>query len=127
MIIGIEHIAIYANDTKALADWYIKYLDVKVVSDNLKGVYFIAFSDNSMLELCPNPAEKNKIAELETPGIRHLAITVDDFDAAAAKIKESGVEILQEPTTAPNGAITMFFRDIEGNILHFIKRPSPLV
>ena len=126
MIKGIEHIALYSDDTKALADWYAKYLGVKIVSDNGKGVYFIAFPDGSMLELVKTDS-KNQPTGLEVPGIRHLAIAVDDFEEAEAKIREADTEILQEPVTAPNGAKTMFFRDIDGNILHFIKRPKPLV
>ncbi len=126
MIKGIEHIALYSKDTKALADWYIKYLEAKIVVDTGNGVYFIAFPDNSMLELV-NADKENQPTPLEAPGIRHLAITVDDFERAEAKIRKAGVEILQEPLVAPNGAKTMFFRDLDGNILHFIKRPSPLV
>lgn len=127
MIKGLEHIALYTKNAKALADWYVKYLETKIVVDTGNGVYFIAFSDGSMLEIVENSKEENVPTPLETPGIRHLAITVEDFEAAEAKIREAKTEILQEPQVAPNGAKTMFFRDLDGNILHFIKRPKPLV
>lgn len=127
MIIGIEHTAIYAKDTKALADWYVKYLDAEIVYDNGKGTYFVAFSNKSMIEICKNEAEENELTSLEKPGIRHIAITVDDFDAAVEKIKSANVEILKDASVSAKGIGTMFFRDIEGNILHFISRPAPLI
>ena len=127
MIKGIEHIALYTKNAKALTDWYVKYLGTKIVVDTGKGVFFVAFPDGSMLEIVENSKEENIPTPLETPGIRHLAITVDDFEDAEAKIREANTEILQEPLVAPNGAKTMFFRDLDGNILHFIKRPEPLI
>ena len=127
MIIGIEHTAIYANDTKALANWYVKYLDAEIVYDNGKGTYFVAFSNKSMIEICKNEAEENELTSLEKPGIRHIAITVDDFDDAVEKIKSANVEILKDASVSAKGIGTMFFRDIEGNILHFISRPAPLI
>ena len=51
----------------------------------------------------------------------------DIFEETVETIKYSGVEILTEPVTLPNGVSTMFFRDIDGNILHLISRKNPLV
>ena len=127
MIRGIEHIALYTKNAKALADWYVEYLETKIVVDTGKGVLFIAFPDGSMLEIVENPDESTIPTSLETPGIRHLAITVDNFECAEGKVRKAGTEIMQEPLVAPNGAKTMFFRDLDGNILHFIKRPAPLI
>ena len=45
MKIGIEHIAIYAKDTKKLSDWYKNLFDGEIVYDNKKGTYFVAFSE----------------------------------------------------------------------------------
>lgn len=127
MITGIEHVAIYANDTKKLSDWYVDLFGGSIVYDNGKGTYFVAFSDKSMIEFCKNDTETNELTDLEKPGIRHIALSVDDFDGAVSKIKAANVEILKDATVAPNGIGTMFFRDIEGNILHIISRPNPLV
>ena len=88
MKFGIEHIAIFAKDTKALSDWYKDLFDGEVVYDNGKGTYFIAFSDKSMIEFCCAP-EENVPTETNVAGIRHIAISVDDFDAAVEKINEA--------------------------------------
>ncbi len=123
---GIEHIAIFAKDTKALSDWYKDLFDGQVVYDNGKGTYFIAFSDKSMIEFCSAP-EDNVTTEANAAGIRHIAISVDDFDAAVAKITSAGVQVVTEASVSAKGIGTMFFRDPEGNILHIISRPQPLV
>ncbi len=126
MKFGIEHIAIFAKDTKALSDWYKDLFDGEVVYDNGKGTYFIAFSDKSMIEFC-SAADENVPTEPNVAGIRHIAISVDDFDAAVSKIKATGAPVVTEASVNAKGIGTMFFRDPEGNILHIIYRPEPLV
>ena len=127
MITGIEHVAIYAKDTKALSDWYCRVFDGTIVYDNGKGTYFVAFSDKSMIEFCKNPQEDNLPTELEAPGIRHIALSTDNFDQAVAKVKGEKVEILKDAVISDKGIGTMFFRDPEGNILHLISRVKPLI
>lgn len=127
MITGIEHIAIYANDTKALSDWYVNMFDGEIVYDNGKGTYFVAFKDKSMIEFCKNTDENNELTALDKPGIRHIALSVDNFDEAVAKVKGAEVEILKDAVVTEKGIGTMFFRDPEGNILHFISRVTPLI
>ena len=127
MITGIEHIAIYAKDTKALSDWYCKTFDGEIVYDNGKGTYFVAFSNKSMIEFCKNENEDNLATGLEVPGIRHIALSTDNFEDAVARVKNSGVEVLKDAVVSDKGIGTMFFRDPEGNILHFISRVKPLI
>ncbi len=126
MKIGIEHIAIYAKDTKSLSDWYKNVFDGEVVYDNGKGTYFIAFSDKSMIEFCLADTD-NVPTELTVPGIRHIAISVDNFDELVCRVKAQNVEILKDAVVSDKGIGTMFFRDPEGNILHLISRKTPLV
>jgi len=127
MITGIEHFAIFAKDSKKLTEWYVENLNAKIVFQNDAGVYFIAFSDKSMIEICPNVDEENIPTKLNAPGLRHVALSVDNFEEAVERVRSLGVEIVEEPVTFPNGVGTMFFRDIEGNILHLISRKTSLI
>ena len=86
MKIGIEHIAIFAKDTKMLSDWYKDLFDGEIVYDNGKGTYFVAFSDKSMIEFCTASSETVP-TELSVGGIRHIAISVDDFAPLVDKVK----------------------------------------
>ncbi len=128
MVKGIEHVAIFAKDTKALCDWYVDMFNLRVVYDNGKGTYFAAFESGDMIEFCLCNEESALIGD-KTQGIRHLAIAVTDdgFDTLVEKLKNSGVEIVTEASVSAKGIKTFFFRDIEGNISHLIYRPNPLV
>lgn len=127
MVFGIEHLAIIAKDTKALTDWYTKMFDTEVVYDNGKGTIFLAFSDKSMIEFIPAEESEREDLAPKRQGIRHIAISVDDFENAVSRLMAENVEVVAEPATSAKGISTFFFRDIEGNILHLIYRPEPLV
>ncbi len=127
MKFGIEHLAIIAKDTKVLTDWYTKMFDTSVVYDNGKGTIFLAFSDKSMIEFIPCEETEREDIQPKRQGIRHIAISVDDFDASVEKLMKENVEVVTAPSTSAKGISTFFFRDIEGNILHLIYRPEPLI
>lgn len=126
MKIGIEHVAVFAKDSKALTDWYKNLFDCEIVFETGTGIYFIAFADKSMMEICP-ASTVNVPTELTIAGIRHIAISVDDFDMLADRVRKTGAEIISDAVVNENGVGTMFFRDPEGNILHLISRKTPLV
>ncbi len=128
MIMGMEHLAIISKDTDKIKNWYQKMFGGEVVYDNKKGTYFLAFPDKSMIEFIKSELD-NGINELKTGGIRHIALGVskEEFDPTVAKLREENVEVLTEVSESASGIKTFFFRDIDGNILHLIYRPDPLV
>lgn len=127
MIKGIEHIAVCSKDTKALKEWYERVLGFKEVYNNGKGTYFVAAPDNSMIEII-TASEIKENGLLSDSGIRHFALSVspEDFDLDVQKIRDEKVEIVTE-VVEKNGVKTFFFRDIDGNIFHFIAREKPLI
>lgn len=126
MITGMEHTAIFAKDTKALADWYVKVFAFEIVYDNGKGTYFVAAPDKSMIEICVADTEPVK-ASVSDFGIRHIALSTDNIEEMVETLLNEGVEVITPFKMSPNGVGTFFFRDIEGNILHLIQRPKPLI
>lgn len=129
MVTGIEHIGIVSKDTAALKDWYMKVFGGKVVYDNGKGTYFLAFEDGSMIEFVS--ASSNKGDEEERmAGIRHIALTVsaDAFDEIVPVLKaDERVEEVHDVSENAKGLKTYWFKDIDGNFMHLIYRPEPLV
>lgn len=127
MIKGIEHIAICAKDTKALAHWYVDVFGWKIVDDNGKGNYFLKAADGSMVEVMQSNGE-DFTSSLFEGGIRHIALSIGaySFDTMVAKLKGVGVEVVTDVTVAESGVKTFFFKDIEGNIFHLIYRPVAL-
>ena len=61
---------------------------------------------------------------MRTPGIRHLAVKVDDFDEGVKDLESKGIKIVQFVDAGPNRLA--FFLDPEGNILHLIHRSEPI-
>lgn len=128
MVKGIEHVAIFAQDTKKLSEWYAKMFDLRLVYDNGKGTYFLAFPSGDMIEFCSSQAPSGTTDD-KACGIRHLALTVEesDFDAMVSKLKAEGVAVVADTAESKTGVKTFFFRDIEGNVSHLICRPEPLI
>ena len=125
MKIGIEHIGIFTKDTESLKDWYIKMFDWKVVYDNGKGTYFLKADDGGMIEFVKTETDGGTHG-MNASGIRHIAISVDNFDELVKKLTDAGVKVLTEASVNAKGIGTMFFEDPDGNVLHLINRPSPL-
>lgn len=119
---GIEHTAIATPDPEALATWYQRNLEMPIVH-RYAGNVFVRASDGSMLELIPSEGDPVATA-MKTPGIRHIAIKVDDFDEGVKDLESKGIEIVQFVEAGPNRLA--FFLDPEGNILHLIHRGEPI-
>jgi glyoxylase I family protein len=61
---------------------------------------------------------------VKTPGIRHLAIATDNFDADEKDIESKGIKIWERVNAGGNRLA--FFSDPEGNILHLIHREQSI-
>lgn len=123
MFTGIEHFAIASPDPKRLAEWYAAYLGFRI-NYEYAGNYFVRAADNSMIEIIPAKGERG-LSERFTPGMRHVAISVDRFDEALSELKRKGVTLEGEPYESQGNRL-VFFSDCDGNLLHLIERPHPL-
>jgi len=123
MFLGLEHTAIASPDPKKLADWYVQHLDFRI-NFTYDGNYFVRASDGTMLEIIPSVGERAP-QQMKDPGIRHLAISVTDFDQATEELKRRSVPLLGEPFTNQGNRL-VFFTDCDGNLIHLIQRPRPL-
>ena len=127
MKVGIEHLGIFTKDSAALRDWYVKTFDWKVVYDNGKGTYFLKSENGVMLEIMQSEIDGGS-HDMKATGFRHLAlsVSVEEFETIADKLKQNGVKVLTDAAVSAKGVGTMFFEDLDGNVLHLISRPSPL-
>lgn len=123
MFKGLEHTAIASPDPRRLAQWYVDHLEF-VINFEYLGNFFVKAANGSMLEIIPSEGDR-AAQKLKDPGIRHLAILVENFDAAYAKLKELNVSFLAEPFENQGNRL-VFFTDMDGNYLHLIQRQKPL-
>lgn len=126
MFLGIEHTAIATADPEKLAQWYVERLGFKInYFSPASKTTFVRAPNGSMIEIITAEGDRPATG-LRTPGVRHLAIAVDDFAAAYESLKAAGVKFLTAPEINPTGNSVVFFADPEGNVLHLIQRAQPL-
>jgi glyoxylase I family protein len=120
---GLEHTAIASPNPKTLALWYVDNLSF-AINFEYDGNYFVKAPNGAMLEIVPavGPAPET---QSRTPGLRHLAVAVANFDAAYADLRAKGVHFTGEPVSNQGNRL-VFFTDADGNLLHLIEREHPL-
>jgi catechol 2,3-dioxygenase-like lactoylglutathione lyase family enzyme len=127
---GIDHPAIACCDVRKQIEWYCRYLGMRVIASNdadPPGVIVGYGNDargGAMIELMPARDEGDRPAEVPrfAPGLRHVALRVNDFEKAYAQLKSAGVNFIGEPGAATGGGRIVSFRDPEGNELQIVER-----
>lgn len=120
MAFRMNHLHLKSPDPKKTAEWYVKYVGAKVVSErtdaNGKPTY--------RLDLHGVPLSVTGYIvgqKLEQHfGLEHVAIDAEDFAGEVAKIKASGAKILEE-RQLPDGRNVCFFEGPEGVRLEFLE------
>ncbi len=127
MFQGIEHLAISSPNPQKLAQWYADNLGFRI-NFEYAGNYFVRAANGAMVEIIPannSLAAPQVIANNKDAGFRHLAIAVEEFDAAVEDLKAKGVQMVGEPFETQGNRLA-FFNDVDGNLVHLIKREKPL-
>jgi len=123
MFKGLEHTAIASPDPEKLGQWYVDHLGFRI-NFRYDGNVFVKARNGTMLEIIPSEGERAP-QKMKDPGIRHLAIEVEDFDAACRRLQEMEVHFFTEPLEVKGNRL-VFFADLDGNFLHLIQRERPL-
>ena len=130
LFLAIDHPAIACYDVKRQIEWYCRHLGMRVVASNGQDPpsavvgYDADARGGAMIELMParEPGPPPQDVPRFSPGVRHIALRVSDFDAAYAQLKAAGVPFLMEPAQAVGGGKIVSFRDPEGNELQIVQR-----
>lgn len=127
MFQGIEHLAIASPNPEKLAQWYVEHLGFHI-NFSYQGNFFVKHPKGGLIEIIPASgplAAPQVLANNKDAGFRHLAIACEDFDAGVANLREKGVVIVAEPFETAGNRL-FFFNDGDGNLVHLIKRQTPL-
>ena len=121
MFLGIDHTAIASVNPARLAQWYADHLEFQIVSEN-QGKYFIRAQNGTLLEIIPGKGEPAS-PDMTALGVRHFALLVKDFEGARDRLRRANLEFITDAITIPELDLrVIFFRDLDGNILHLIQR-----
>ena len=127
MFKAIEHVALVAEDPGALATWYQNVLGFRLIrSSEATQSCFLGLPDEGILEILPSDGGIRVPQGPDHPGIHHIALEVEDFDAALGLLQAAGVALVGPRRQAADGTLLGFFTDPEGNLLQLVYRPSPL-
>ena len=128
----VDHVGIAVKDLAASVKWYEETLGLhskgtEVVPEQQVTVAFLPCGDIE-LELLESTSPEGPIArfiEKNGEGIQHIAIRVDDIDAALAELKEKGVRLIdQTPRYGAGGARIAFLhpKATHGVLLELCER-----
>jgi glyoxylase I family protein len=123
MFTGIEHFAIASPNPKRLADWYVASLEFEIAFE-YAGNYFVEARNGGLIEIIPSDGDRPP-SEIKTPGLRHIAISVENFDVGYEQLQKQGVTFVSEPYETQGNRL-VFFTDPDGNVIHLIQRGKPL-
>jgi glyoxylase I family protein len=123
MFSGIEHFAIASPNPKRLADWYVANLEFEIAFE-YAGNYFVEAKNGSLIEIIPAEGDR-PFTEIRTPGLRHIAVSVENFDTGYEQLQKQGVTFVGEPYETQGNRL-VFFTDPDGNVIHLIHRSRPL-
>ncbi|ASF30452.1 MULTISPECIES: SMU1112c/YaeR family gloxylase I-like metalloprotein [Bacillus amyloliquefaciens group] len=116
MLKSIHHIAIICSDYEKSKAFYTEILGFGVIKETYRkerGSYKLDLALNGayVIELFSFPDPPERPTRPEAAGLRHLAFTVNDLEAAVRKLKEKGIETEPIRTDPLTGKRFTFFFD----------------
>ena len=123
MICGIGHVAFDVADMQASLRFYCGVLGfVHAFSLRDDGgnpwIEYVRVADRQFIELfyAKQPGTGGKGVSYN-----HLCLEVDDIQAAAARLRENGIEIFSGPNRGSDGNWQCWARDPDGNRIEFMQ------
>ena len=123
-----EHFGINVPDSRAMADWYVENLGMKIVRSGDKSPYvrFIAdATDRVIIEIYTNTDYPIADYKSQHPSWFHIAVAVDDPDKVKDMLVEKGAQF-QFDETLEDGSYLVMLRDPWSIPLQLAKRSEPM-
>lgn len=121
-----EHFGLAVNDPVALRDWYVKTFGARQLLELARNppAFMLELPGGVRLEIYQADFEVRQTGDNKLRGWRHLALRVENLEAARAELEQAGVKFTEPVKPAGGGGRVLFFADPEGNLLHLVERPS---
>lgn len=121
----IEHFAIYGADSRALKDFYVSALGMKVVFDSgtTPPAYFLADDHGMAIEVLARPTGESGVNQR---WVCHLAFWYEDVAAKKAELEGLGIVFETETAVDTDDLKTCFFHDPAGNRAQLVWRKRGL-
>ena len=111
---GLEHVGLYAHKStpEALSAWYAQTFDMKCKEGNSS--FFVSSSGTGRIEF-PKAGADAPV---------HLAVRVNDFDAAVASLQAKGINLKDVSIKPDSKSAYLEVTDPEGNLVHLLWLPK---
>lgn len=125
----LEHFAINVPDAKALVNFFVTHLGMRIVMENDTPplMHFIADEAGSMLEIYSNTAAPMPDYSAIHPLNLHIAFSSSDIEADRARLIAAGAEPVGEINLTPAGDKLAFFRGPDAVPFQLVQRKKPLL
>ena len=126
----MEHTALNVADPVAMADWYVKHLNMRIVRSTGEPVFARFITDGSgqsMIEIYHNDRANVPDYAAIHPLVLHLAFASEDVDADATRLATVGASIVDEPFSSDGGDRLAMLRDPWGLALQLVNRSNPML
>jgi glyoxylase I family protein len=122
---NIEHFAVYADDPRALKDFYVAAFGLRVIVETAGDPpgYFLADDQGMAIEVLRRPPGT---PETNQRWVCHLAFRIDDFAAKRSELERLGFTFESETLVDGDEMKTAFFRDPGGNRCQIVWRRRQL-
>ena len=123
-----EHFGINVPDGKAMADWWVANLNMRVVraSDGPPWMRFLADSTGRVvMEIYTNPQGPVPAYSEQHPLVLHIAFAVDDAGATIERLVSAGAAVVSYQTSG-NDRLAML-RDPWGVVIQICQRAVPML
>ncbi|MBW4485184.1 MAG: VOC family protein [Tildeniella torsiva UHER 1998/13D] len=113
---GIHHVAIICSDYAQSKHFYTKVLGFEVLretyrADRQSHKLDLRLEDGTQIELFSFPSPPLRPSRPEAQGLRHLALAVDDLEAAIQHLQTCGVPTEEIRLDELTGKRFVFFQD----------------
>ena len=123
-----EHFGINVPDSRAMADWWVKNLDMRVIrqSEGPAWMRFLADATGRVvMEIYTNPLAAIPNYPEQNPLILHVAFAVEDAGVAIERLVAAGATLVSDEPSQ-HGRLAML-RDPWGVVVQICQRAVPML
>jgi len=125
----IEHFAFNVEDPRAMTDWYVEHLGLKIVKQEIEPPYLTFLADDSgrvMIEIYRNPPDQVPDYRNMDPLQIHLALVSRDAESDKKRLIEAGASLADE-FRLEDGSHMVMLRDPWGFCIQLWQRATSLL
>lgn len=123
-----EHFALNVPDVRAMTQWYVAHLGLRVVRSREDAPYTKFLADDTgrvMVELYTNPAAAIPDYAATHPLCFHIAFVAGDARKERQRLEQAGAKFFVEESL-PDGTLLVMMRDLWGVPLQLCQRAKPM-